>query len=145
MTTVAYFDGVLAADRLCCSSNRREGYVRKIARRRSDGSLIAAAGGLAVASSYIDWFLNGEVGKPPSLGTSDADDAELIVVRPGRKVWFYDRNGRYQIKSKFLAMGSGADFALGALEAGASARDAVKIAIRRDTYSGGGVNAYSMD
>lgn len=144
VTTVVYFDGVLAADRLCAAGSRREGMVRKIAKRKSDGALIGGCGSVSIVSEYIDWFLKGERGKSPSLGEDDKHDAEMIVVRPGRKVYLYDRTGKYQLKAKAIAMGSGCEYAYGALEMGAGAIEAVKIAIRRDAYSGGGVNAYAM-
>lgn len=144
MTTVVYFDGVLAADRLCAAGSRREGMIRKVAKRKSDGALIGGCGSVSIVSEYMAWFLAGERGKAPTLGEDDKHDAEMIVVRPGRKVFLYDRTGKYQLKAKCIAMGSGCEYAYGALEMGADAVEAVKVAIRRDAYSGGGVNAYEI-
>ena len=45
----------------------------------------------------------------------------------------------------FLAIGSGADYALGALDRGADASDAVETAIRFDVSSGGKVESYFIE
>lgn len=42
-------------------------------------------------------------------------------------------------------VGSGSNFAFGALDAGASAKKAVKIATKRDVYSGGKVNVINVE
>ena len=47
-------------------------------------------------------------------------------------------------KGGVYSLGSGADFALAAMDMGASAAEAVLAAIKRDIYSGGNVNKYIL-
>lgn len=50
-----------------------------------------------------------------------------------------------QKADKVLAIGSGADFAVGAMAYGASPREAVKIAMKYDTGTGGRITVLSLD
>lgn len=142
MTTIVYRDGILAADRACSQGSRFEGSVRKVWRRR-DGHLIGGCGRYSIICRYVEWFLGGERGRAPSLGEQD-NDADMLIVRPSGLVLFHDSCGAMTVKAPFYAMGSGVDFAYGAMEMGATARQAVRIASRRDNNSGGGVNWVSL-
>jgi ATP-dependent protease HslVU (ClpYQ) peptidase subunit len=42
------------------------------------------------------------------------------------------------------AIGSGEEYAIGAMDAGLSAKDAVKIACNRDIYSGGRIRTFKI-
>lgn len=48
------------------------------------------------------------------------------------------------VREKFVADGSGRDFALSAMHLGKSAREAVAFAARFDVYTGGGVDAFDL-
>lgn len=45
----------------------------------------------------------------------------------------------------FVAEGSGADIAIGAMDAGASAIEAIKITCKRDIYTGGKIQSYTHE
>lgn len=65
MTTIAYRDGVMAADTLTTWGNSRDGYVSKIAKR---GSVLAAgSGSMAHVQRFLDWFRTGMKGDPPEF------------------------------------------------------------------------------
>ena len=49
-----------------------------------------------------------------------------------------------RIRAKFLAIGSGAAVALGAMAAGADAKQAVRIACQFDAHTKGPVKAYKL-
>ena len=71
---------------------------------------------------------------PPKLD----DIAGLLIDRRGR-IWLYEGNIWQRISGKYYAIGSGAICALSAMDAGASAIEAVRIGIKRDVFSGGKV------
>lgn len=127
MTTIAYRDGVLAADRETCYGSVRGHQATKIG-QRADGAMIAGCGVATVAATFKRWFLEGEQGDRPSLGANDADDAVMIIIRPNGDVEKYDRLGWQIIEGPFFSFGSGFELALGAMAMGASAERAVQIA-----------------
>jgi hypothetical protein len=64
-----------------------------------------------------------------------------LVVYPTGRVFYWDGSPTFvEMHGPFFAAGSGQDFALGAMAAGADARRAVEIAIQFDTQSGGRVD-----
>lgn len=127
MTTIVYRDGVLAGDRLLSVGTVRDSYLRKVHKRRRDGALVGGAGTSSQLQTAFNWFLSGEEGPRPSLGP-----CELIIVRPDGVVEYHDRHGSHRMDGWFFAIGSGAEVAYGAMEMGATARQAVEIAARRD-------------
>jgi len=138
MTTVAYKDGVMAADR-AISGGGHIGTTRKVTRRKSDGSLIGFCGTVSVCQRWVEWFLAGERGTAPTLGTDEDSASQIMVVRPDGTVENHDRYGKAMFEAPYYAMGSGADYALGAMAFGASARQAVASSIKHDHCSGYGV------
>jgi 20S proteasome alpha/beta subunit len=135
MTTIAYRDGALAADRLITSSGVRDSKTTKLF-QRGDGALIACAGNAFLSAAYCRWFLDGENGERPSLGVDANDNAGGIIVRPDGVVETFDRHGWITVDCEFLAMGSGRESALGAMVMGADARRAVEVAAEIDIYTG---------
>ena len=84
--------------------------------------------------AFNDYKLNDEHGMPESLkfGT---DDQLLIADKDTRKVFYINPQSMtcYEIDT-FGAIGSGANYAIGAYDAGASLEDSVKIACKRNIY-----------
>ncbi len=146
MTTIAYRDGVLAADTRATSGDVIVGSsALKIAKR---GRVMAAASGTsAYARRFMDWFRSGMKGDPPpSIDPNDhdtfcwgllvtGDDRRVLLQQPG---WIVERG-------PYFAMGSGRDFALGAMAHGASAEEAVRAAIAHDVYSGGDITVLRVE
>jgi ATP-dependent protease HslVU (ClpYQ) peptidase subunit len=50
----------------------------------------------------------------------------------------------HEVRDPFCAIGSGRDFAMGAMAMGASPKEAVKIAMTKDIYSGMGVKGFRI-
>jgi hypothetical protein len=75
------------------------------------------------------------------------DECDLFVFRPNGEHLEVSRGGDpYPLKGYApAALGSGQAFAMGAMLAGASAIEAVAIAIRLDEGSGGNIVAYSTE
>lgn len=132
MTTIAYRDGVLAADSLVTlGSTKAHGSYLKI--RRIDGYLVGTAGSVADCQAFTQWLKAGDDTHPPPKGEYVA-----LIVDPRGKVREIENGSVLPCPrgAKFFALGSGGPFALAAMYAGASAQDAVKIAAKIDTNTG---------
>lgn len=144
MTTIAYRDGVMAAD-----SQGTSGDVAACTRIKmfeAHGWLIGGAGNSTCLEEFQSWFIqeraDGKLGPcPPSLQTKDGAWNVLCVSIEQPTVVYQLEDGRwpYRIFGKYHAIGSGYAIALGAMAAGATAEQAVKAAIKHDIYSGGPV------
>jgi len=144
MTTVAYRQGVMVGDRRVTEDSLVAFEMRKVFKRRSDGALIGGVGNTTILQRYAEWFLDGERGFKPGLGATKDDETCFIVARPNGRVEYHDRNGIQPILGKFFAIGSGASAALGALEMGATARQAVRVASKYDVNTGNGFHAVEL-
>jgi 20S proteasome alpha/beta subunit len=134
MTTIAYRDGVLAADSQSTFRGNREGMVTKIAQR---GPVLAAVCGLAPnAIAFLDWFRTGMVGSVPHMGDKE-DNAWGFVYPPGERIIWFKPGGTEYFRAPLHASGSGADFAIGAMTFGATPEEAVAVAAKHDIHTGG--------
>lgn len=136
MTTIAYRDGVIAADTsMSCDGMVLSGRV-KIA-RADDGRLIGAAGSSAYSDAFREWALK-EQGNPPKTG---ADSIGFIIATDGSvRVWDSDEgDGFFRVHPPYFAAGSGAPVAFGAMHVGADAEAAVRAAIAHDKSTNGDV------
>jgi len=139
MTTVAYKDGILAADGRVTAhddlvSTDEDEKVFKL----EDGSLFSAAGDVEDCEDLLEALRNG--GDTPEL-----DDIEALWIKPDGSVYRFERKRWSKQRGKYFALGSGAGYALAAMDAGADALKAVKIAIKRDPRSGGEVQYVELD
>lgn len=135
MTTIAYRDGVLAADTQITCGGTVDGWAQKAFRKGS--ILYATSGGSGLGSKFRAWLEGGMEGEAPDLKAEGADEAHGYIFPGGdRVVWRYNDTWASHI-APFFAYGSGAEIALGAMIRGATAEEAVKAAITRDTNSGG--------
>ncbi len=139
MTTVAYRAGIMAADKAVTGSGH-VGTIRKVWRRKSDGALVGGCGTVSLLQRWAAWFVDGERGNPPSLGTDDDSDTHMLVARPSGEVELWSRHGKASYDAEYFAVGSGADFAMGAMAHGASARQAVAAAAKHDHNTGHGTH-----
>lgn len=109
--------------------------------RLTDGRIVGGAGNRADVNSWIEWLESEKQGACPI----DSDRfAGLILNLDGSVLWV-DHKGREQETAVPCAVGSGQDYAYGALEAGATVKEAVEIACRRDLYSGGSITLLGID
>jgi len=136
VTTIAWDGKTLASDTLCVNGHIRSGFVTKIVRGPT-GELAGAAGHAGFNRAFCDWIAGGRAGNPPETKeTDDARDYGFVVLLDG-KIEQHEIEGVNTIMADKFAVGSGRNLALGAMEAGATAEEAVKVAIARDCYSGG--------
>lgn len=137
MTTIAYRDGVLASDSLTTSNGLRDDYGPKI--WRVGKALVGAAGSRALCLKFREWVAAGMEGDNPF---SKGDGNGLLVSEAGVVCW--SESGCWPVRQPFYALGSGYQIAMGAMEAGATAREAVSAAIKWDTSSGGEVQVLRL-
>jgi hypothetical protein len=136
MTTIAFRAGVLATDSGVQANGTRHGTVQKTF-KAPDGSLIAYAGNAHLHGAIEHWIDHGlKVDAVPDT----EDKGTILWIKPDATIWVIDGGGLpFKIDAPFYADGSGGDIALGAMGAGATAVQAVEIALHLDSGSSGPV------
>lgn len=143
MSTIAYRDGIMAADSLCVGADTRWGEVEKII--AGDGCMGGAVGPAAAAASYCRWITDRCTDDDMYFGDA-FDDAEGLLVLADRTIWCWSGKRRlFKLDTPFTAIGSGAKIAMGAMAMGASAEKAVQIASQFDVYTGGRITTLALD
>jgi ATP-dependent HslUV protease subunit HslV len=140
MTTIAYRDGVLAADtRVTRGGYIMPGHFCKIG-RSPGGDLVGVAGNCAKAVGFLRAVISGSADP-----TAPEESVTALVISPDGQITVHEAAGRFDMTgAPFWAIGTGTSAALGALHAGASAEEAVRIAMLIDNDSGGEVNSLRL-
>ncbi len=134
MTTIAFRDGIMAADGMSTINNttRAPGTSKKLW-RLSDGSLAGGAGNAFPIAASLD----------AARGQNDihlpetAYNTTILSVSPGGVVKIHTQGSAIEFNNApFFAIGSGAEAAIGAMHGGATAEQAIEAAIRSDMFSG---------
>lgn len=141
MTTLAYKEGVLAADRLATSGAVRTGKMTKIA--CAGNYLFAGAGKVSEIIAFRKWVERGM----PATHKFEFKSSFVWLINAKGRLALYSSSFEpiYYEDNAFDASGTGREFAMGAMAAGADARSAVEIAQQFDIYSGGGVDVLTLD
>jgi 20S proteasome alpha/beta subunit len=138
MTTIAYKDGVLAADR------RIDGWqsISKIFKLKN-GAYVAGAGNFDDIIEAVAW-LDGNPRKTdrPEL---PANENDILLIDGSGAYWLTDPFLKpVKILEPFYSVGSGSKYALGAMASGMTAIEAVGIAMKFDPNSGGGIDSVTI-
>ena len=135
MTTIAWDGVTLAGDRQATFGTTPRPSAKKVFKveHTEHGAVLFGMSGLASdCQAFANWVFNG--GDKPEF-----KEIWVIAVDQKRNVWYCDNRLMFGIvRSKFWAGGTGADYALGAMAAGKSAVEAVKIASTLDINTGNG-------
>lgn len=129
MTVIACNETMMAADHLLQSSSGIIYQRDKIVRIGS--SLWGASGALGDTDRFLAWVRSGMEGDPPTTTTRDGiEGGGCVELKKNGEIWeHYLCGARCRIMPySYWAIGSGSDFALGALAAGADPVQAVEIA-----------------
>lgn len=148
MTTIAYKDGIMAADTMGTWGGDVNYGVPKLAKTRS--YLLGFAGSYAAANPLYNWIkrldnqdirLENFHNYREELPEGIPDITVLIAPVDGSTLWYIvsDGYGGPLWTKKFDAIGSGGRFACGAMHAGANAMRAVRAAIDLDEGTGGDI------
>lgn len=150
MTTIAYRDGILAADSHATygGGSAHKHTCRKLFRKtiienkKKVDVIIATAGDSSPGLVFVDWYGSG---KPiPDTFLHIGGEFLCLVLTP-KGLFEFDIYCRgEEVMDDFYAIGSGAPFALGAMAAGKCAYDAVRIAAKYDPYTGGKIHKESL-
>lgn len=128
MTVVVATRELMVADTLCCHGNVRS-TSHKI-HRISHNEIVGVAGDFSSGLKFVEWYRTKE---PADF--SDLSFDALVLNESG--LFHYDNNLiPMPIMEPFYAIGSGADFAIAALDLGKSPVDAVKLACKWDISCG---------
>ena len=139
MTVIAYRDGIMAADTGTWSGNLITSCLSEKIYRTKDGALLACSGRVPEILAVRRWIDGGD--KPPA---SEKDTFGGLLVRPGlveRISWdmlIYPDGAEYQ------AEGSHDDFLIGAMAAGASAEQAIRLSLLYTGYAAGEVRVVRL-
>jgi 20S proteasome alpha/beta subunit len=132
MTTIAYKNGVIAYDsRRTCDGRIVTDRADK--KRERDGHVFFGSGSTSDILSLMDAFFGAKI--------EGECDAQVIVVHDGHVteiIWTEGRLFKYPVDHEY-AIGSGSDNAITAMDMGATAAEAVEMAMKRDTATGGQV------
>lgn len=136
MTTIAYRDGVLASDSQATTTKvQLLGECKKIFRLKN-GDCIGLAGATAafnICLRELNKAAKENEGKLPTLPRQ----ATVLLATKEKKLWLWERGWEDYSSEEYFAIGSGWVIALSAMDAGATAREAIEIACRRDIYTSG--------
>jgi hypothetical protein len=130
MTTIATDGKSMAGDSQTTAGREITGYASKVT-KLEDGRIIGACGPSVDCIKFRIYMAEG--GDKPSL----TDDFCALLLKPNGAVSYLEKD-MIEIPYRVPAgVGSGSEFAIGAMMAGKSPADAVALAIDRDTNSGG--------
>jgi ATP-dependent protease HslVU (ClpYQ) peptidase subunit len=138
VTTIATDGRSMAGDTMMSAGNELVGFRQKV-NRLPDGRLFGASGKSADISLFGKW-MRGEIERP----ALDDDFSALVLAANGEL--FYLCNKLEPVE--FIvpnSIGSGSEYALGAMLAGATPARAVEIACMRDKGSGGDITTLELN
>ncbi len=137
MTVIAVKNRLVVADRLVTYKDERRNYDEN--KLKSYKGLILAHVGFAPSAERIEeWFIAGAI--PDEFPKDDIDRGSLIVIHKNIGVLEYHSPDAVFFGMETCAFGSGGELALGAMMHGATAEEAVRIAIECNKYCGMGIN-----
>ncbi|MBL69774.1 MAG: hypothetical protein CMO74_15240 [Verrucomicrobiales bacterium] len=107
--------------------------------------VVGFAGDVEMGVLFFSWIERGEPDDPAQKPQFEDDDFAGLAMRKNGVYWYGKRLIPGGIASGCpAAIGSGGDVALGAMLAGKSPAEAVRLACKVDTNSGGRVNSFKL-
>jgi len=150
MTVIAWDGETLAADRQAVSdgcASLVEPKIGYVVRKSGEAFLYGYVGDIADGEELLEWFQKGAKKKkfPEHLREASCNTLLAIITDEGLVAEYF--RSPYPVRHPVggYAWGSGAAYALGVMEYGAVAQEAVEIASRFDVNSGGGVVSISFE
>ena len=142
MTTIAYKDGVIAYDSRMTSGPHilTDEYDKHTEYK---GIHFFVAGECEHKEMLFEHFVNKAHGDKPPF------DLKLIAFAwDGKDLWqcgFTEAFFAYRVDYGHDAAGSGDNFAIAAMDMGATAEEAVRVAAKRDTGTGGTIRTFTLE
>lgn len=141
MTVIAWDGKSIAADKQGTSGGI-SATVSKT-RKLKNGEVLTGYGYLSEVYALMRWYEAGAVKEDwPAFQTKE-DWSGLIIMKPDGKIIHYEYMPHpHVLKERIYAWGGGSELALGALAAGATAKEAVLIASKYQIGCGKGVDVH---
>lgn len=151
MTVIVYRDGMIASDsQVIGRAWTTMGGFAKVGKRVFDGKvyLYGATGETAYAAKFDRWmqseafevFITTGEGHPNLEPAARDEQCTGLLFTPDHKCIRFEGNyPHYELTAPYFAFGTGDNFATGALAMGATAAQAVEVAMQYDILSNGPV------
>lgn len=134
MTTIAIKNGFMVSDSRVTRGGGILGATKKV--YDFGNIVVGVCGTLQDSTRFLKWIKGGKKRKFPVGENTDFD--ALVYHRLSGKVLLYASSDVGDaIDAGFYAIGSGTQYAIGAMQVGASAAEAIEVACMFDVYSGG--------
>lgn len=155
MSTVVYRDGRMACDTLMVNNGEPDAGIRKIGVTKR--FLFGYVGRLGAMQAAFDWILDVESREdvvqygPERLyrhfsKSKFSDEDSSILLGDATTCWTVTGDGYVNPHPRgWEALGSGGTVAMGAMQFGANAVEAVEVAVNLDVYTGGTVLKLSAE
>lgn len=141
MTVVCYKDGILAADSQMSAGDAIVTLsFKKLA--KGPGVIGGFSGRANNIPTYRKWVKKGA--KKKDIPSKNTDGMIIRGTKKDPKIYIVDDGLLIRIYDKTHAVGSGANVALGAMSAGASAQEAVRITMKHNHSCGGKVMTVTL-
>lgn len=141
MTTVCFRDGILSADSRAYSGDKHPIGNKCKLYRLANGTLVGCSSSVVGAPSLFVQWLN-SLGPDLDCSTATCEEAhgvQALVIQPDGSVFYWQDGVTFTgpLEADFYAIGSGEQYAYGAMMMGATAKEAVEVAIVADQWTGG--------
>lgn len=122
-----------------------------------NGILVGAAGVVTHMLKFFEYFeqnTTAEIFQQETMGlvnivfpeTPNEDQFEALVAYPSGELFLFEGNSSILLgQDVCFAIGSGGPYALGALESGAAGEEAMRVATKFDTMSGGEITVVQLE
>lgn len=141
MTTIAYQGGIMAADSRAYSGNKVWIGSKVKLHRMSNGALVGSTSRLVgkteLFAAWIQEQIDSKVASPGEMLSEQPIGVAGLLVWPDGSVWYWNDGSNFAgpLEADYFAVGSGEEFAQGAMAMGASAEQAVEAACLLDPWS----------
>jgi hypothetical protein len=142
MTAIAYRSGQMAADTGVHQGDEIPYHIKKI--YRINGKLVAASGNIADMMGFRDWIRQGANGDFVRLEVERAGFNGIVVEPDGTVLCMHEYGPLFRYDAPFFAIGFPKAMMIGAMAAGATAEQAVKIALAYSEGCAGGVQVENL-
>ena len=140
MTTLAYLDGMLAADSQETFDDCGKSLCQKlyyIHKGPNKGDWLGTVGGTFSSHVFLEWYINPRKNRRPELvdfkDSDDEDAFRTLIMKPNGDLYLSSASCvLVPKKTVYFASGHGAAYAMGAMALGKSAGDAVWVACKHD-------------
>lgn len=137
MTTIAFKDGMLATDSRYAAGPHILGKGKKI--WVFEKGVVVGSGSIVGIETFLSFYQGKEY--KAEIFKDEENEIDILVFDPtAKKVISYDKHLiAYEYDAPFYAIGSGTDYAIGAMAFGATPKEAVLIASQYDKGTDGNI------